>query len=42
MFTFECVTVGVVSRAEGEEDIIIFSLITFFFLACWNSVKKSK
>jgi hypothetical protein len=30
MVTFECVTFRVVSRAEAEEDIVLFSLIAFF------------
>jgi len=30
MFTFECVTFGVVSRAENKDDIILLSLIAFF------------
>jgi hypothetical protein len=29
MFTFECLTFGVVSRA-GDEDDVLFSLIGFF------------
>jgi hypothetical protein len=31
MFTFECVTFDVVSRAEDEGDILLVSLIAFVF-----------